>query len=134
MQDGQEEWVIGTLIQRQLQVLWKSERSVTHLPNSPLFPFGHYWFFLKLVWFDKDGKKDLLQLQPRIISLSKHFLKEAPEFLGLAQNFLSTRWLKEIFKSQYPNTPLIQEILDGDGDLDLWIFKFAGRWTYLEFL
>lgn len=128
--DAIEEWVIWDINSRQVLVFSKSGENFTHLPElSYLFPEDINGF-LKLVDFDKDGKKDLFTSTSLGIKAYRNTSIGNQVSWLVAQNFLRLDGSSNI-QANNLDTPMIQD-LDKDGDLDLVIFNFASG-DFLEF-
>lgn len=128
--DGAEEWVTWDINSRQLLIFKKEGETFIHLPElSYLFP-GDISGFLVLADFNGDGKKDLFTSTALGIKAYKNTSTGTQISWEVAQNFLKLDGSGNI-QTNNLDTPLIQD-LDGDGDLDLVIFNFAGG-DYMEF-
>ena len=128
--DNIEEWVVWDINSRQVLVFSKSGENFTHLPElSFLFPEDINGF-LKLVDFDRDGKKDLFTSTSLGIKAYRNTSIGNQVTWLVAQNFLRLDGSSNI-QANNLDTPMIQD-LDKDGDLDLVIFNFASG-DFLEF-
>ncbi|WP_439487700.1 T9SS type A sorting domain-containing protein [Algoriphagus sp.] len=128
--DGIEEWVTWDINSRQLLVFKKEGEIFTHLPElSYSFP-SDINGFLVLADFDRDGKKDIFTSTALGIKAYRNTSNGSQISWEVAQNFLKLDGSGNI-QTNNLDTPLIQD-LDGDGDLDLVIFNFAGG-DYMEF-
>lgn len=128
--DGIEEWVIWDINSRQLLVFKIEGEKFIHQPElSYSFP-ADISGFLVLADFDGNGKKDLFTSTALGIKAYKNTSTGDQISWEIGQTFLRLDGSGNI-QTNNLDTPLIQD-LDGDGDLDLVIFNFAGG-DYMEF-
>ncbi|MCE7056583.1 T9SS type A sorting domain-containing protein [Algoriphagus sp. AGSA1] len=128
--DGIEEWVTWDINSRQLLVFKKEGETFTHLPELSYYFPGDISGFLVLADFDRDGKKDIFTSTALGIKAYRNTSNGSQISWEIAQDFLKLDGSGNI-QTNNLDTPLIQD-LDGDGDLDLVIFNFAGG-DYMEF-
>ncbi len=128
--DGTEEWVTWDINSRQLLVFKKEGEIFTHLPELSYYFPSDISGFLVLADFDGDGKKDIFTSTALGIKAYRNTSNGSQISWEVAQNFLKLDGSGNI-QTNNLDTPLIQD-LDGDGDLDLVIFNFAGG-DYMEF-
>jgi len=128
--DQVEEWVIWDINSRQLLVFKQEGESFIHLPELSYFFPPDISGFLVLADYDLDGKKDLFTATALGIKAYKNTSSSNQISWQVAHNFLRLDGSANI-QTNNLDTPLIQD-LDGDGDLDLVIFNFAGG-DYMEF-